>query len=125
MIGSLVRVSRAEIRIRSLPTTRSSILAELPLHTPLQVEAGTGTWYRVATPDGTIGFVAARLTEPVDGPVRHEVVASGAMLLTEPTSTAVAVDSVAAGAEVPVLGAFGEFLFVEGPSGRAGWLPAY
>ena len=55
-------------------------------------------------------LLAARLTEPVDGPVRHEVVESGAMLLTEPTSTAVAVDSVAAGAEVPVLGAFGEFL---------------
>jgi murein DD-endopeptidase MepM/ murein hydrolase activator NlpD len=125
LIGSLVRVSRAEIRVRSLPTTRSSILAELPLHTPLRVEAGAGTWYRVATPDGNSGFVAARLTEPVDGPVRHEVVANGAMLLTEPTSTAVAVDSVAAGAEVPVLGAFGEFLFVEGPSGRAGWLPTY
>ncbi len=76
-------------------------------------------------PDGTIGFVAARVTEPVDSPIRRELVASGAMLLTDPASTAVAVEAVAAGAEVPVLGTFGEFLFVEGPSGRVGWVASY
>jgi murein DD-endopeptidase MepM/ murein hydrolase activator NlpD len=123
LIGSLVRVTRAGARIRALPTTGSSTLAESPLHTPLRVEAGTGDWYRVTAPDGTLGFVAASLTEPLDGPIRSEVLAGGAMLLDEPASTGVAVDSVAAGAEVPVLAAYGEFLFVEGPGGRAGWLP--
>jgi murein DD-endopeptidase MepM/ murein hydrolase activator NlpD len=125
LIGRHVRATRAGARIRDLPTTRSSILAELPIHTPLQVAAGTGAWYRVKAPDGTIGFVAARLTEPVDGPIRHAVVASGAMLLADPASTAVAVEVVAAGAEVPVLGTFGEFLFVQGPSGRVGWVASY
>jgi hypothetical protein len=120
LIGKFVRVNRDGSRIRALPTTRSSILAELELHTPLQVEAGTGVWYRVILPDGTIGFVAERLTEPLDSPIRSETVASAATLLTDPASTAVAVDSVAAGAEVAVLGAFEEFLFVRGPSGRFG-----
>jgi hypothetical protein len=86
------------------------------------VKAGTGAWYRVTTPDGAAGFIAAHLTGPVDGPVRREVVARGARLLTDPAPTAVAVDSVAAGTELPVLGAFGEFMYVQGPSGRAGWL---
>jgi murein DD-endopeptidase MepM/ murein hydrolase activator NlpD len=122
LIGELVRVTRAGARIQALPTTSSSILADLPLHTPLQVEAGTGAWYRVTTPDGSIGFVAARLTEPLDGPIRHAVVAGGAMLLSDPASTAVAVEAVAAGTEVPVLGTFGDFLFVQGSSGRVGWL---
>jgi murein DD-endopeptidase MepM/ murein hydrolase activator NlpD len=122
LIGRLVRVRRAESRIRSLPTTRSSVLAELPLHTPLRVEAGTGDWYRVALPDGTVGFVATDLTEPADDPIRREVLASGATLLADPASRALAVDSVGAGVEIPVLGTFGEFLFVEGPSGRVGWL---
>jgi murein DD-endopeptidase MepM/ murein hydrolase activator NlpD len=122
LIGRLVRVTRDGARIRALPTTRSSIRAELPLHTPAQVEAGTGTWYRVTAPDGTIGFVAASLTEPADSPLRSEVVAGGALLLTDPASTAVALEIVAAGAEVPVLGTYDEFLFVQGPSGRVGWL---
>ena len=122
LIGRVVRVNRDGARFRELPSTRSSVLAELPLHTPLRVEAGAGDWYRVVTPDGTFGFVAANLTEPADSPVRSAVVDGGAMLLTEPAATAVAVDRIAPGSEVPVLGAFGDFLFVQGPSGRMGWL---
>lgn len=125
LIDRLVRVNRAGSRIRALPTTRSSILAELELHTRLEVEAGTGAWYRVTLPDRTTGFVAVRLTESADSPIRRELLAGAAVLLTDPDSTALAVENVAAGAEVPVLGAFGEFLFVEGPSGRAGWLSSY
>jgi murein DD-endopeptidase MepM/ murein hydrolase activator NlpD len=125
LIGALVRVTRAGARIRALPTTRSSILAEMPLHTPLRVEAGTGAWYRVTTPDGTIGFMAARLTEPADSPIRSEVVADGALLLTDPAPTAVALEVVDAGAEVPVLGTYDEFLFVQTPSGNVGWLASY
>ncbi|UCF21497.1 MAG: peptidoglycan DD-metalloendopeptidase family protein [Gemmatimonadota bacterium] len=122
LIGGLVRVSRDEARIRALPTSRSSIVAELPRHTPLRVEAGTGDWYRVLLPDGELGFVAAGLAEAADRPVRNELMASAGKLLTEPAATALTVDSIAAGAEVPVLGAFREFLYVQGPSGRAGWL---
>ncbi|KPK79074.1 MAG: hypothetical protein AMS25_13860 [Gemmatimonas sp. SM23_52] len=122
LIGEFVRVTRVGAPIQALPTTSSSILAELPLHTPLQVEAGTGAYYRVRSPDGTVGFVAARLTEPLESPIRREVVTSGAMLLSDPVSTAVALEVVAAGAEVPVLGTFGDFLFVQGPSGSTGWL---
>ncbi len=117
-----VRVTRAGARVRALPTTRSEVQVELPLHTILQVKAGTGAWYRVVAPDGTVGFVAASLTEPAERPIRREVVASGARLLTEPAPTALAVDSIAAGADLPVLGTFGEFAFVQGPSGRTGWL---
>ncbi|NIR44238.1 MAG: peptidoglycan DD-metalloendopeptidase family protein [Gemmatimonadetes bacterium] len=122
LIGRTVRVTRAAARLRLHPTARSAILAELPRHTPLQVAAGSGAWYRVIAPDGTVGFVAASLTEPTDRPIRHEVLAGGARLLTDPVPLAVAVDSVSAGAEVPVLAAFGEFLLVQGPSGRVGWL---
>lgn len=124
LIGAPVRVNRGGSRIRSLPSTRSSILAELPLHTPLHVEAGTGDWYRVVTPDGIAGFIATRLTESADRPIRSETLTDAAVLLSNPDSTALALEDIGAGDEVPVLGAFGGFLFVQGPSGRAGWLSA-
>lgn len=120
-IGGLVRLTRTS-NIRELPSTRSAALASLPPQTPLRVEAGTGDWYRVSTPDGARGFVAARLTEPADRPIRREVLAGAARLLTEPDSSAAALESLSAGAELPVLGAFGDFLFVQGPSGRPGWM---
>jgi murein DD-endopeptidase MepM/ murein hydrolase activator NlpD len=125
LIGGLARVIRDGARVRGLPTTRSDVLTELPLHTPLRVEAGTGSWYRVLTPDGMVGFVAARLTEAADSPIRSTLVADGALLLTDPSSTALAFEAVAPGTEVPVLGAHEEFLFVEGPGGKVGWLSSY
>ena len=122
LIHRSARVIRAGSRLRALPTTESEIRLELPLHTILEVKAGLGAWYRVRTPDGTAGFIAARLTEPVERPIRREVLAGGGRLLTAPAPTAVAVDSIAAGAELPVLGGFGDFVYVQGPSGRPGWL---
>jgi hypothetical protein len=69
-----------------------------------------------------VGFVEARFVESVDEPIGSELVATGALLRTSPIPTASATDSLVAGQQVPVLGAFGEFLFVQAPSGRAGWL---
>lgn len=122
LIGEFVRVNRDRTRVRLLPESGSAVLTELSLHTPLLVEAGSGIWYRVKLPDGQVGFVATRLTEPVNGPLQHQVVAEGGVLLTDPDSSAVAVEQLDAGAEIGVLGAYGEFLFVQGPSGRSGWL---
>ncbi len=122
LIDKRVRVTRDGTRLRAHPTTRSTVLAEMAARTPLHVEAGSGAWYRVALPDGTGGFVSARLVEPAHRPIRSEVLTSGGTIRTDPTETAVAVEDVAAGSELPVLGAFAEFLFVRGPSGRVGWL---
>lgn len=122
LVGAVARVNRSSARVRSQSSSRSRIVTDLPLHAPLRVAAGSGGWYRVILPDGTTGFVAVSLMEPMDDPVGREVVASGAPLLADPEPTAVAVDSVRAGQEIQVLGSFGAFLYVEA-NGRSGWLP--
>ncbi len=122
LIGSFVRVSAERTRIRIAPGARSNAMASLARHTPLSVVAGIGRWYRVALPDGTSGFVESRFIEPVSQPIGSELVAAGALLREAPLPTAAATDSLVAGQQVPVLGSYGGVLFVQAPSGRAGWL---
>jgi len=121
-IGSIVRANADRTRVRMSPAARSTAVANLARHTPLSVVAGSGRWYRVSLPDGAMGFVEARFVELADQPIRNELVATGALLRTSPMPTAAATDSLVAGQQVPVLGAYGSFLLVQAPSGRAGWL---
>ena len=122
MIGSMARVSRNRTAVRAGPMARSPLVAELTLHTLLSVEAGSGEWYRVLLPDGTKGYVPAGFTEPVDRPIRSELLADGALIRSQPVPTGAPLDSLVAGQQVPVLGTYGGHLFVQSPSGRAGWL---
>jgi murein DD-endopeptidase MepM/ murein hydrolase activator NlpD len=123
-LGQLVRASRERARIRGAPTTRSPVVAEVERHTPLRVVGGSGAWYRVILPDGARGFVAVALTERVDGPIQRATAMRDSDVLTDPVGTGVTVDRVPAGAEVPVLGAYRDFWYVEGPTGRVGWMSA-
>jgi len=86
------------------------------------VLAGTGSWYRVRLPDGSAGFVDVALAAPADEPIRSTTVASTAVLRRGPDSTAPPLETLEPGEEVPVLGEFGEFLYVQSPRGRSGWL---
>jgi len=122
MIGQLARISGSRVSLRQHPTGSSQRLADLRLHTPVRILAGSGSWYRVNLPDGTLGFVAAGLIEPAREPIRSELVAHGGVMRSQPESGADRVESLTAGSEVPVLGAYAGFLYVKSPSGRAGWL---
>ena len=123
VIGSLVRVSRSDARLRNQPSVRGRPDAELPLHTQMRVEGGTGTWYRVTLPDGTQGFVAASVTESAKQPIETTVVAEEAPLLSGPVGGAPETARVIRGQELPVYGRFGTYLYVGTPRGQLGWLP--
>jgi hypothetical protein len=45
-------------------------------------------------------------------------------VLDRPAPSGVALDSVAQGRAVPVLGRFGDYLLVRAPGGRSGWMAA-
>ncbi|MDH3291931.1 MAG: peptidoglycan DD-metalloendopeptidase family protein [Gemmatimonadota bacterium] len=122
LIGRVARVSRERTRVREAPSGGSDVVAELARHTPVRVAAGSGPWYRVMLPDGTTGYVATGLTEPLDGPIGRQTVVAGTDLLTEPDPAAVAVDRFVMGTELDVLGVFGSFVFVQNSSGRLGWV---
>ncbi|HEY8469526.1 MAG TPA: M23 family metallopeptidase [Longimicrobiales bacterium] len=122
VLGRWTRAARDGIRLRAAPAEDAPARAELPRHTAMRVLAATGSWYRVRLPDGTVGFVAGRLLEQADDAVASERVATTLALRSVPLPGAIVVDSIAPGAEVPVLGRFGAYLFVQAPGGRTGWV---
>jgi SH3-like domain-containing protein len=123
-LGQWVRVRGEEIYLRERPTRRAQVLADLPRHTAVRVMGGVGTWYRVELPDGNSGFVAGRLTEGIGEPLWLERVASVQSLQSDPMPGAPVMGQVPDGAEIPVLGTFGQFLYVRAPDGLAGWMVA-
>ncbi|MCH7700713.1 MAG: SH3 domain-containing protein [Planctomycetes bacterium] len=119
-----MRVINDGIRLRAAPGRRGEIIRELGQYTPLHVLGGSGEYFRVRSPDGVDGYVAARLTEPVDSPLGSRVAAAGGAVLLEPNADALVILRLEPGQQVPVLGRYEGFLYVRAPSGHTGWIDA-
>ena len=121
-LGEWVRMENPGIRLRESPSSRARVLEELADATALRVLGAAGDWYRVRLPDGRVGYVAARLTEPLQTPVETFVASTSGSLRASPETDAPAVVELAEGAEVGVLGRFRDYLYVQAPTGDVGWL---
>lgn len=121
-LGSWVRTIVDEISLRSVPDRRAPSIKELDLHTPLWVWAGTGSLYRVTLPDGLSGYVTARGVEAILRPLKREPIAAGQRIFDQPSGRASVKERIEPGGEVLVLGQYGEYLYVETPTGGTGWL---
>jgi hypothetical protein len=60
----------------------------------------------------------------VHQPIERESIAAERSILDQPSRRAAIVERVAPGGEIPVLGQYGDYLYVEAPSGKSGWMPA-
>ena len=121
-LGRWSRVRDGDVRLRAAPGLRAGVVGELERHTPLRVLAGSGSFFRARLPDGTVGYVAARLTEPADAPVSAETVTAPHPVRAAPRDDSPVLERLDAGTEVPVLGRFGGYLYVRTARGRTGWL---
>ena len=121
VLGQWTRSAREGLRLRARPTLDSPPLEELPLHTAMRGVAASGRWYRVRLPDGTGGYVASWLTEPIGGPVHERRTGTAAPLRAGPRADAPVVATLGAGEPLPVLGRFGPFLMVQAAAGAIGW----
>jgi murein DD-endopeptidase MepM/ murein hydrolase activator NlpD len=121
-LGQWARVRGEGIHLRVRPTRSAPVLADLPVHTAVRVMGGVGGWYRVQLPDGSSGFVAGNLTEEMGEPLWLERLARDQPIQAAPIPGGAVMDRVPDGAEVPVLGTFGGYLYVRAPDGRVGWM---
>jgi hypothetical protein len=99
----------------------TAVLAELPRNTAVRVLAAGADWYRVALPDGRVGYVTAAATESADRPVNVAVLDAPAATLALPAPDADVIEELGTGMSLDVLGRFGEYLLVQRPGGPA-WL---
>jgi murein DD-endopeptidase MepM/ murein hydrolase activator NlpD len=77
-LGGWVGPAADGLRLRAAPGTDAPILRELSREASARVLAATGDYLRVRLTDGTAGYVAARLTRPVDAPPATRVAARDA-----------------------------------------------
>jgi murein DD-endopeptidase MepM/ murein hydrolase activator NlpD len=120
LVGRWARVGRTGATVRSRPQAGAPTVAREAPFTPVQLLAGSGRWYRAQLPDGRQGYLSLRETDALT-PLELATVIGGS-LLRGPTPGGAALDSLADGDTVPVLGRFGEFAFVEWIDGRSGWV---
>jgi peptidoglycan LD-endopeptidase LytH len=123
-LGTWVRVVDDGIRLREAPESVAEVTRELPRHTALRVLGGSGEYFRVQLPDGSDGYVASRLTEQVDEPIAAQAAVVGETVAARPDLGAAPVARLGAPAELPVLGRFEGYLYVQAPDGRRGWIGA-
>ena len=120
--GRWTRTAGEGVRLRASPDDDSRLLAELPVHTALRVIGGAGAWFRVETPDGRPGFVAARLTETTDRPIRSAVLDEAGAVQAAPAPDAAVIARLEPGAAVPVLAQYGGYVLVRRDGQPPGWL---
>lgn len=121
-LGGVRRTAPASLRLRAGSSTDAPILAELPRHTIVRIEGAAADWYRVSLPDGRRGYVTSRGTQPLDSALRSHRPAQPTLVRQRPAPLGTPVDQIEAGAGVPVLGRYDDYLFVRTPDGREGWI---
>jgi peptidoglycan LD-endopeptidase LytH len=120
--GSLARIAGREVALRAAPAESGASLATLPYQTAMRLVGASGAYFRVLLPDGHSGYVEERAVEAADRLLRRQVLPASVALQERPVSGAAVIDSLAAAAEVGVLGRFGTYLLVQAPPGGRGWV---
>jgi murein DD-endopeptidase MepM/ murein hydrolase activator NlpD len=120
LVGRWARIGKTGATVRSRPQAAAAALAEARPLTPVALVAGSGAWYRARLPDGQEGYVALGDTETLTR-IETSTVLVGSVRRLAPAATGAAIDSLAEGDTVPVLGRFGSYALVE-RAGLPGWV---
>jgi SH3-like domain-containing protein len=90
----------------------------------MRVLSAAGEWYRVRLPNGTTGFISARLTEPANNAVRVATIGGAGHVLSRPSASGnvEVMEVLTPGDSLDVLARFGDYLLVRSARGLAGWV---
>lgn len=122
LLGGWARVNADRITLHAGPKIGSPLRGQAARHEAFRVDGASADWYRVRTADGP-AYVAARLLESIEIPIRRLQLTSPVALFLEPAPAAVIVAEVEANASVEVLAEEEEYLLVRRATGeRPAWI---
>ncbi len=125
-LGRHARTARTEVTLRSAPSASASAGRTIPRATMLKVDGASSDWLRVRLPDETAGYLPASAVQSVTAPVRAEQLAASASIHARPSTTSPVVDSIGSNrgetTSTPVIGRYGDWLLVDPPGRRRGWV---
>ncbi|MFC5409566.1 peptidoglycan DD-metalloendopeptidase family protein [Larkinella bovis] len=121
-LGDSVRISATQAVVRQSPNGDAPMLRVLPRSSVVTIIGGTTTWFRVAMPDQTVGYLAGTVVEPARRSLRKRSLPTGADLLEAASGQAAPIENLPAGTLVEILGSFGSYQLVRDPNGATGWL---
>ncbi len=129
--------TEANVNLRKGPGTEHESLAKLPAGTKLEVIGQRDGWYRVATNNGTVGWVSmsffsiggapakaapAAAAPAQSGPIVGSVAANRVNLRQGPSTAFGSYGKMAAGVQLEVLAKHGGWYKVRSPRGTVGWV---
>jgi len=123
LLGGWARTRSDRTPVRLSPHGDAEILTTFDRHAPVRILGGTVGLYRVGLPEGSIGFAEGRSVEAAAEPIRLDEVTEERVVLDAAAPHAPVRDRLAPGEAIPVLGRFGDYLFVETRDGGTGWMP--
>lgn len=123
-IGNWVRVSSKMANVRVEPSAKAALHTSLRKNTPMQVVGAADSWFRVRLPDQSEAYISSALVEGIAKPIAVKKLKQERPLLDAAHPDAAQMDSLPAGAAIPVLAVNGAFDLVRQPDGRLGWVQA-
>lgn len=121
-LGRWVRTKRGAVPL-TVKARGDEGFWQMEAHTPLWVWGGTDRSYRVALPNGIIGYVRESETEPVDVAIDSMVLSRPTAVLDRPETDA-AIVRLEDSAEVGVLARYGRFYLIDTLATRSEWIAA-
>lgn len=121
-VGRWARVNRDRTTIRDDARSSAGQVLVAGRYTLMRVRAAVGDWYRVALPDGMVGYVPAGEVETVEDAVGQRLVRGGEPVLQQPNRESPRVAVTDGDTVASVFGSFGDYEFVRLDGPVAGWV---
>ncbi|MDB5191741.1 MAG: hypothetical protein JWQ96_1304 [Segetibacter sp.] len=119
-INKMARVT-SSAKLYDHPSSNGMLVTTLEPSSLVQVEAATSNWYKVALPDGTVGYVAGSQVALLSKPIRSITANTNLALLDQPSINAPKKAILANGKSVQVLAAYKDFYYVSSQDNE-GWI---
>ncbi|AMR32100.1 hypothetical protein A0256_12050 [Mucilaginibacter sp. PAMC 26640] len=120
-LNATVRTNAKSTRLYSIPSDKAVVLQTLALNTALKVDAATAGWYKIALPDGQMGFISSKLVTEASN-IRIITLKGNQQLYDAPDSAnAPSKKTLNAGEKVSLLATYGKYALVKNKE-ETGWI---